>query len=133
MLRIVFDTNIYISAALRGAQAEAIFQLAALGKITLITSPAILGELAEKLTDKFNWDEEQVTFFVETIEDVAEVVEPQLTLHVVEEDEDDNRILECVIEGEAGLIVTYDRDLLRLKAYENVGIVTPVDLLHFGL
>jgi hypothetical protein len=63
----------------------------------------------------------------------AEVVEPQITLNVVPDDEDDNRIIECAIAGEAGLIVTFDKDLLRLKSYEMIGIITPSQLSFYGL
>jgi putative PIN family toxin of toxin-antitoxin system len=132
-LRVVCDTNVYIAAALRGGQAEAIMQLAAAGAITLLVSPAILAELDEKLRDKFGWSQEQADFFLETVRMVAEVVEPTITLNVVQEDPDDNRILECARAGQAALVVTYDKHLLRLKRYELVGIIHPRDLLHFGL
>ncbi|GFP35461.1 hypothetical protein HKBW3S43_01252, partial [Candidatus Hakubella thermalkaliphila] len=45
-------------------------------------------------------------------------------------DEEDNRILECAVGGNADLIVSRDRHLLTLKKYQNIPIVTAVDLLH---
>jgi putative PIN family toxin of toxin-antitoxin system len=132
-LRIVCDTNVYIAAALRGGQAEAVMQLAAAGVITLVVSPTILAELDEKLRDKFDWTQEQAQLFLETVRMVAEVVEPAITLNVVEEDPDDDRILGCAQAGQVALVVTYDKHLLRLKQYELIGIIHPQDLLHFGL
>jgi putative PIN family toxin of toxin-antitoxin system len=132
-LRVVCDTNVYIAAALRGGQAEAVVQLAVAGAITLLVSPAILAELDEKLRDKFGWMPEQAGLFLEAVRLAAEVVEPDITLNVVEEDPDDNRILECAQAGRAALVVTYDKHLLRLKQYELIGIIHPQDLLHFGL
>jgi putative PIN family toxin of toxin-antitoxin system len=132
-LRIVFDTNVYISAALHGRQAETVLELASAGLLTLVTSPAILAELEEKLVNKLGWSLNRVELFLETIRDLAEVIDPQITVHVVPDDEDDNRIIECAIAGEAGLIVTFDKDLLRLRSYETVGIITPRQLSFYGL
>lgn len=39
-------------------------------------------------------------------------------------DPDDNRILECAVEGRADLIVSHDRHLLSLKEYKRIPIVT---------
>ena len=36
-----------------------------------------------------------------TIRDITEQVEPEITLDVVPDDEDDNRIIECAVAGEA--------------------------------
>ena len=132
-LRVVCDTNVYIAAALRGDQAEAVLQLDAAGAITLLVSPAILAELEDKLVNKFGWTQEQADLFQETLCLLAEVIEPDHPLHVVDADPDDNRILECAQAGEAALIVSYDKHLLKLRRFEMTGIIHPQDLLHFGL
>jgi putative PIN family toxin of toxin-antitoxin system len=132
-LRIVFDTNVFISAALHGRTAETVLQHASAGQITLATSEDILEELDEKLRIKLKWPDLQVRLFLQTIRALAEIVAPSFTLNVVPDDEDDNRIIECAVAGEAGLIVTFDKDLLRLKSYELVGIVTPRQLTFYGL
>jgi putative PIN family toxin of toxin-antitoxin system len=132
-LRLVFDTNVYISAALFGRVAEKVLELASAGQVTLITSEAILTELYEKLTGKLAWSENRSLLFVATIRDIAEVVEPNIVLKVVPDDDNDNRIVECAIVGKATLIVTYDKDLLRLESYEMIGIITPKQLTFYGL
>jgi len=133
LLRVVFDTNVYISAALHGHEAETVLELASAHRIILLTSPAILSELEEKVRNKLGWSHERVTLFLKIIRDIVEIVEPQITLQVVEADEDDNRILECAVTGNASLIVTFDKDLLRLKSYETTGIITPRQLQFYGL
>jgi putative PIN family toxin of toxin-antitoxin system len=132
-IRVVLDTNIYISAALHGRRAETILELASTRRITLLASTEILDELEEKLRFKLEWPEAQIRLFLLTIRELVELVEPEFTLDVVPDDEDDNRIVECAVAGEAGLIVTFDKDLLRLKAYEMVGIITPRQLTFLGL
>ncbi len=133
LLRVVFDTNVYISAALHGREAETTLELASAHRIILLTSPAILSELEEKVRNRLGWSQERAEFFLGIIRDFAEIVEPQVVLQVIAEDDDDNRILECAVTGNASLIVTFDKDLLRLKSYETTGIITPRQLQFYGL
>lgn len=44
-------------------------------------------------------------------------------------DQDDNRVLETAVVGNCNYLVTGDKDLLSLKQYEYVHIVTPTDFL----
>jgi putative PIN family toxin of toxin-antitoxin system len=115
------------------ASAETVLQLAAAHQVILLTSPAILAELDRKLTHKLGWSEQQARLFVETIRAIAEIVEPRQPLHVVPGDEDDNRIVECAVAGDAALIVTHDQDLLRLGSYQTIGMITPRQLTFYGL
>jgi predicted nucleic acid-binding protein len=41
------------------------------------------------------------------------------------DDQADNRILECALEAQAQVIITGDDDLLRLKRFESIRILTP--------
>jgi predicted nucleic acid-binding protein len=64
---------------------------------------------------------------------VATVVEPKIALRVIKADPDDDRILECALAGDADLIVSGDHHLTKLKDFEGIGIVRPVDFLrNFG-
>jgi predicted nucleic acid-binding protein len=44
-------------------------------------------------------------------------------LHVVTDDEDDNRVLECAVAGECEYVVTGDGDLLRMGSYGGIRIL----------
>jgi len=43
-------------------------------------------------------------------------------------DQDDNRILECAVEANADIIISADKDLIRLKTFRGVQIFTPATL-----
>jgi putative PIN family toxin of toxin-antitoxin system len=133
LLRVVLDTNVYISAALHGREAETVLELASARRIILLISPAILSELEEKVRDQLGWTSERTELLLRAILGITEIVEPQITLKVVTEDDDDNRVLECAASSSADLIVTFDKDLLRLKSYETTGIITPRQLQFNGL
>jgi putative PIN family toxin of toxin-antitoxin system len=124
MTRVVLDTNVYISAFMFDGLPGALLDLAFLRAFTLIISPALLDELDEKLRAKFGMSPEDADFLRARLRNVAQVVEPRETLSVIAEDPDDNRVLECAVKGEAGVIVSGDRHLLKLATYQGIAIVT---------
>ena len=131
MRKVVFDTNIYISAFITpGGREEAAYQKAVEGSVELFSSVPILTELARKLLGKFHWDAERVNSAVQHVAAVATVLKPDKRL-VVLVDEPDNRILECAVEAQAEVIVTGDRHLLDLVTYEGIEIVTLVAFLEW--
>ena len=122
-MRVVFDTNIYISAfALPGSRAEVAYFSALHKRIDLYTSIPILTETATVLHRKFGWEDEKTRELVQAISRVARVLRTTTRLHVVA-DEPDNRILECAIQAHANFIVTGDRHLLTLQRYEGVEVI----------
>lgn len=130
MLRIVFDTSVYISAfVVPGSKSEQAFLLASKGRFYLFTSPAIVAEIANKLKDKFRATDQEVQKAIRLIAKAAQVVKPKHTLDILS-DEPDNRVLECAAEAQVNLIVSGDRHLLRLKKFEQIGIIRVADLLY---
>ena len=128
-VRVVFDTNIYISAfAIPGGNAEEAYSHAVRGSFELVTSHAILAETANVLRGKFDWSDERVEKLLRTLSRTATVVKTKPSLHVLT-DEPDNRILECALQADADMIVTGDRHLLDLKRYQTTSIVQLSDFL----
>jgi len=52
------------------------------------------------------------------------VATPAVILHVINEEPDDDRVLECALAGKADYVVSGDRHLLKLGSYESILIVT---------
>jgi len=132
-MRVVFDTNVYISALMFGGLPGALLNLAFLQSFTLIVSPALLDELCEKLKFKFKLSAEDVALVRERLGKVAKIVYPDELLHVVKDDPDDNRVLECAIKGKANYIISGDRHLVKLGSYGGILIVnarTFLEALH---
>ncbi len=129
-MRLVFDTNVYVSAfVVPGSKSDLAFRLALRGTFELVTSEAILMELQEKLSAKFGLSEAELTRIEWVIRGGATMVEPDTQVHVLD-DEPDNRILECAVAAAASAIVTGDKHLLALKAYEGIGVMTVAELLY---
>ena len=124
MIRVVLDTNVYISALLFGGLPGSLLDIAFLQSFVLVISPALLDELDEKLLLKFEISVEDTAIIRGKLESIAEIIRPDLVLNVVEDDPDDDRVLECAVKGDADYIVTGDRHLLKLGVYEGISIVT---------
>jgi len=132
-LKIVFDTNIYISAfVIPGGNAEKAYLYAIDGDFELCTSVAILTELARKLDEKFGWEKQKIDQIVTSISNLATVFKTTPWIEVVSDDPD-NRILECAIKADANFLVTGDKHLLKLRNYGNFEIIklsTFLTILH---
>ena len=122
-MKIVFDTNIYISAfVIPGGNAEKAYLHAIDGDFELCASVAILTELARKLGGKFGWEKQKIAQLITSIGNLATVLETTPWLKAVADDPD-NRILECALEAGADFLVTGDKHLLKLGNYENFEII----------
>jgi predicted nucleic acid-binding protein len=73
--------------------------LALAGGFLLITSPALLDELEEKLRDKFEVSGQDVERVRRKLEATAEVVSTKPMTAVILDDPDDDRVLECAVAG----------------------------------
>ncbi|MDD5747767.1 MAG: putative toxin-antitoxin system toxin component, PIN family [Actinomycetota bacterium] len=124
MLRVVFDSNVYISAILFDGPTRQILELALERQVVLIASDEIINETAGKLRDKFFWPEHRIAQFERATCRLAELQNPKERISVVP-DEADNRVLECAIEGKANLIISGDKHLLKPKSYRNIPIRKP--------
>ena len=132
MLRVVLDTNIYISAILFDGKPEDIIKLVREGIVEVLISEAIILEIAEVLRRKFGWESWQISRVIDDIRETATLTIPQQIISLLEDD-DDNRVLECAVEGGADYIITGDkRHLLPLKEYEGIRIVSPDEFLRLN-
>ena len=129
MLRVVFDSNVYISALLFDGPPRQILEFAMNRQVVLVASDAIITETAGKLRDKFLWPEHRILQFVRATSRLAELHSSKRKLSVAH-DEADNRVLECAIAGKANLIISGDKHLLRLKSYQNIPIQKPKYLTY---
>ena len=126
---VTLDTNIYVSALEFGGVGARLLGMARAGMIGIDVSDAILDELVAVLRDDFAWEAYRLHFAREQLAKLGNLVTPKKAIDAIKEDPDDNRILECALEGGSEFIVTSDKDLLRLSEYGNIRIVTASQLL----
>ena len=127
-LNVVLDTNIFIAAFShpRGRNAQ-LWTAARTNRYRLLVSVPIIREIADVLRRDFAWPESDLQRRIRLIAQVAEVVITTTSLDLVAADPDDNRILECAVDGKADLIVTNDHHLLDLKTCRGIPIIAGPD------
>jgi putative PIN family toxin of toxin-antitoxin system len=129
-MRVVADTNVYVSAIVFGGTCEAILALARAHLIELYLSPAMQGELRSVLGQTFGWPSSRVKEALAEITGLASLVRPTVRMSGIVADDADHRILECALAARADFLVTGDkRHLLPLKTFRGVQIVSPREFL----
>jgi len=132
-LSVTLDTNVYVSALEFGGIGARLLGMARARVLQIDISDAILDELATVLRDDFHWDAYRLHFMLEEMRKITCSVTPKRTIEALKLDPDDNRILECAVEAASECIVTEDKDLLRLKAFEGIRIQRASDFLQARL
>ena len=131
MLRVVLDTNVLISAILFGGKPRQILEKAIRGEIRLCLSEPMLEELKGVLQrSKFNYSPEMIQFILTELTGIADFVDPSVTINVVLEDQEDNRILECAVAAKADYVITGDSHLLKLNNYLNIDVLNAAAFLE---
>lgn len=129
--KVVIDTNIFISELNFTGKPSEILELFINDEIEVCISPFILKEVDKILREKFEWSEEQIERVLDRIKKKAFQVQPKIKIPAIKEKEDDNRILECAVEGKAQYIVTGDtKHLQPLKDYQGIKILSPAQFLE---
>ncbi len=134
-MRAVIDNNVLLSALLWGGTPHALLEHVRNGTVTLISSPALLAELARVLDrPKFdgillrtNTSREKTLTEVRLL---AEVIDPQPLAQPVCRDKDDDAVLALAIAAQADIVVSGDGDLLCLVSFEGIPILTPAQGLQ---
>ncbi len=128
MIRVVPDTNIIISSVFWKGNPYEVMRRGISSEFQLVISPQILDESVNKLRNKFGFPEESIQEMVNILATFSHVVEPSAKFDIVR-DKNDNKIIECAVEGKANFIVTGDPDLLELKEFKGIKILTAAKFL----
>ncbi len=133
-MRLVLDTNTVVSALLWNNAPSKLLDAALEGRIELFTSKALLLELADVLPRaKFAARVANASFKVEELIAqygvLARSVQPAAILPV-SADPDDDEVLACAVAAAVDLIVSGDKDLLNLKRFLGIEIVSAGEALR---
>lgn len=117
-MRVVLDTNVFISAGLNwtGPAARVVWAFRE-GRFTLVTSEPLLAELEEvllrtELAAKVGLTPAEVTAWLALLRERAILVPVTGEIRVCR-DPDDDAVIETAMRGAADLIVTRDQDLTQ--------------------
>ena len=129
--RLVFDTNVIVSADLFEDSGPGRALSLALDLGTLLLSLALIEELQAVLSrprfDHYATRGEREEFLRDLIRE-AEIIEVTQRIRACR-DPNDDKILELAVNGQADYIVTGDDDLLVMNPFRSIAIVTPSEFL----
>ncbi len=129
-MRVVFDTNVLISATLwNESSAQKILHKLIEEDYDIFLSLEIIEEYKKVLKRDFDYTEDEINNFISIIMQFSNIIEPDTTIEVIEDDPEDNRILECAVSASADFILSYDKHLLILKEFNNIKIIKPEELI----
>lgn len=127
-MRAVFDTVVFVRALINphGRWGRLLFGYC--DRYVLVLSPEIVREILDvlyrsSLRERFPQIDEVAVDRALAIIEAAEVVEPAKQLAVCR-DPNDNKFFECALEGGAAYIVSEDKDILDVGAYEGIRTVS---------
>ncbi len=127
-MRAVFDTNILVSTFAADGLCVRLLIRANRREFELFFSPAIRKEFETALKRKVGLSAEEIREALLLLGEAAMNCNPSernIRVFGVCRDETDHAVLEAALSCQAEFIVTGDKDLLDLKEYRNIRIVTP--------
>jgi putative PIN family toxin of toxin-antitoxin system len=127
-VRIVVDTNVYISSLLFKGKAREAYDIC-IASSDVFISDFIIAELSGKLHTKFAIPVSTVKEIIASILSVIEKVKVTSPLPTVCRDSDDNNILQLCESVAADFLITGDKDLLYLVEFKSTKIVNPADFM----
>ena len=124
-MKLVLDTNVFISAFYWGGTPQKIIDRIAEGADELYISNEILSEIASVMhRPKFKSAPEVIERYIRAIEKLGKKVFITGKTKGICRDENDDDKLECGLLGHADYLITGDADLLILKNFQQIKIVT---------
>lgn len=128
-MKLVVDTNVLVSAFLWKGTPGRLIELAGEKECRLFTSRVLIDELAEVLQRKKLAKQVQATGLtaaqmLRNYQRLATTVTARRLAQQVSRDADDDAVLACALAAQADLIVSGDDDLLVLKQFQGMRIVT---------
>ena len=134
-MRLVLDTNIVASGLLWNGVPAQLVDAARADKIEIFTSRVLLAELTRilcraKCANVIAASGLSLDELVLSYAELATLVTPEPIPATVLNDPDDDHVLACALAAKADLIVSGDRDLLTLKSFREIPIVTAAEAVR---
>jgi putative PIN family toxin of toxin-antitoxin system len=129
-MKILLDTNVLIAALVAQGVCAELLEHCVL-RHTLLSSDPILAELQEQLAKKLQYGAEDLAEAAALLRAQMEMVNPVEINHAVCRDPEDDMVLATAVAAKADCIVTGDKDLLVLRRYEEVEILSPSEFATF--
>ena len=128
-MRVVLDTNIFISSVL-GGKLKVIIDEWKAGKFKLIVTDSIAHEYLDVINrPKFKIPKNEIIAATDYLLQIAEFVTPEEEILVIIADPTDNKFLEAAVAGKVNYVVSGDNHLLEVGSFRDISIITAHDFI----
>lgn len=125
---VVFDTNVLIAAIITEGVCSKLLHRARSREFSLVSGPFIMAEIQRTLTKKFRLSHNETASAIEPIsEAIRQIIKHDIKITGICRNADDDNVLACALAAKAAYLVTGDADLLAVKNFRGVKIITPRD------
>jgi putative PIN family toxin of toxin-antitoxin system len=125
-MKIVLDSNIIVAAYAGRGLCNSVFELC-LDRHSVIISDFILKEVYRTLHSKLKMPIKNVQIIIDYLKEFCILSEYEKLKEIICRDKNDNDIIALALSNNVGYLITGDNDLLVLKKYKNVKIISPRD------
>ena len=130
-MKVVLDTNIFVSSFYWAGNPRKIFNRITNGLDELYITDEILKEITSvMIRKKFNTSVDEIEEYVKIIDSYSIKLLSRNIPEEISRDSNDNKILQCGIDGNVDFIITGDNDLLVLKEHKKIRIINPKEYLE---
>jgi putative PIN family toxin of toxin-antitoxin system len=132
MLKIVIDTNVFISSFFGGIPKD-IINLWKNGKVVLCLSQSIAEEYIEVLNRLGLKNKKEIQKLTRLLAEGYNSIFTSKTpnIKIVEADPDDNKFIECAVALDCKFIISGDKHLKNIKRYIDIEIMSPRKFINF--
>jgi putative PIN family toxin of toxin-antitoxin system len=123
-MKIIIDTNVFISGVFFGGYPRKILSAIVHGLLSATATAEIVDEYVEIVQEMIGRKQGHLNLeLLVTLIDKMEIIEPVTHIEICR-DPDDDKFIGCAKDANAVYIVSGDKDLLVLKQFENIQIIT---------
>jgi putative PIN family toxin of toxin-antitoxin system len=131
--RVTLDANVLAPGfTSHGSASARLIDLWRSGAFALVLSEHVLQELARTLTDSYfatRLSHDHTAAILTLLRTNATITELTVAVRGVATHPEDDAVLATALSGQASILCTRDKHLLRLRAYQGVAILSPGELL----
>lgn len=134
MLKVILDSNVFISAVLTNGKPRDILRLVRDDKVAFFISAHITEEISRVLKEKIKLSNPDIRKVLERIDEITTMVFPEKRVDIIKIHKEDNRILECALAAQADYLISGDKKhILPLKEFKGIKVISPKEFLDIFL
>ena len=130
-MKVVVDTNVFVSGVFFGGTPGRVLEAWRDGRVEVVLSREIVEEyvrVGERLANRFPGVDLNPALELLTVSATLVTLPP--LPERASRDPDDDKFLACALAAGADCVVSGDRDLLDLSAYEGIVVLSPRDFFN---